>query len=106
MSEKFLENIQFYLDSGLYRPMKILFKKHLMTKDHLPYATDDVNKNEEYECEEHQAFKRGIDLKHLHHAAHELVIYLSYPEYLHKTRDLDQLLKFSQAGQPRDAVDP
>ena len=103
MSEKSLENIQFCLDPGLYRPIKILFNKH---KDHLPYATNHVNKNEEYESEKHQAFKRGIDLKHLHHPAHELVIYLRNPEYLHKTRDLDQLLKFTQAGQPRDAVDP
>ena len=83
--------------------MKILFIKH---KDHLPYATNHVNKNEEYECEEHQAFKRGIDLKHLDHRAHELVIYLSNPEYLHKTRNLDELLKFTQAGQPRYSVDP
>jgi hypothetical protein len=65
-----------------------------------------VDKYEEYESKERQPFKRSIYLKHLHHSAHELVIYLRDPEYLHKTCDLDQLLKFPQAGQPGYAVDP
>jgi hypothetical protein len=65
-----------------------------------------VYKYEKYESKERQAFKRSIYLKHLHHPAHEIVIYLRNPEYLHKTSDLDQLLKFAQAGQPRYAVDP
>ena len=64
-----------------------------------------MDKYEEYECKEHQAFKRSIYLKHLHHPSHELVIDLRDPEYLHKTSDLDQLLKFAQACQSRYAVD-
>ena len=65
-----------------------------------------MNKDEENESEEHQAFKWGINLQYLHHPAHELVVYLRYPEYLHQTRDFDQLLKFAQAGQPRNSIDP
>ena len=82
--------------------MKILFNKHL---DNLPYTTNHVNKYEEYECERHQAFKRGIYLKYLHNPAHELVIYLRDPYYTQKTRNLDQVLKFSQACQPSYEVD-